>query len=170
MTDSTDEHSSDVDDLRGAASAFSQLTGVLGGFSITVLVLVLDSNTLANHSLAQDIVVALLLLGAMCFIFSSGVLANSINGARLRRKAAAGGIQVSSGEIHRRQLRIFSFGIRGFHVGNILLAIALLLTVYQYSLTVGLISTCIILLIVIFVFTINSASFVGPRVLREGAL
>jgi hypothetical protein len=63
-----------MDDFRATAAAFSQLTGVLGGFCITVLVLVLDSTSLSESKTAQDWVVGLLLFAALFYIYSSGIL------------------------------------------------------------------------------------------------
>jgi hypothetical protein len=125
-----------IDDFRACSAAFSQLTGVLGGFCITVLVLVLDSSTLGRNEFAQDWIVGLILFVAMSYIFSSGVLANSMNAVGFQRRFKVMG--EPPGRLYTLQRNIFAAGLFWFHVGNVLLTVSLLILVLQYSLKIGL--------------------------------
>jgi hypothetical protein len=63
------------------------------------------------------------------------------------------------GGIFGAQRRIFSNGIRSFHTGNVFLSVALVLLVYQYSLTVGLIATGVIVTFVTYLIILNFGGF-----------
>jgi hypothetical protein len=146
-----------MEDFRASATAFSQLAGVLGGFSLTILVLVL---TLVNENkAARDWTVGLLLIAATAYIYAAGILANSMNVGALAK-----------GRIDRRAIRssqqdAFNAGIIIFHTGNTFLPIGITITIYQESLWVGLAASIVIVLIAARVVTINFRSigryFVG---------
>ncbi len=141
-----------MDDFRATATAFSQLTGVLGGFSMTILVLVL---TLSNEGKgARDWTVALLLIGAMAYICAAGILANSMNAGRFAR------LSRNSRTVLQYQHDAFNIGIMLFHIGNIFLPIAIVVTVYQESLLVGLIASIAIFLLTMLIVVGN---FLVPR-------
>lgn len=115
-----------VDDFRATAAAFSQVAGVLGGFCITVLVLVLPPEFLKDNQAAKDWVVGIVLLAAFLYVASASFLANSMSSMVLTKLEARKGT--------------FSFGIVLFHLGNLLIATALAILVYQFSATVGLVA------------------------------
>ena len=62
QTPSANTEKTGAENFRATATAFSQLTGVLGGFSITILVLVLNPSLLGAHKTARDWTIGLLLL------------------------------------------------------------------------------------------------------------
>jgi hypothetical protein len=140
-----------MDDFRATATAFSQLTGVLGGFSMTILVLVLG--LIGENKVSRDWTVALLLVAATAYIFAAGLLANCMNVGVLAT--------LSKGRIpvFQIQLRTFSTGIRLFHLGNVFLPVAIVVTVYQESLLVGLIASIVIFLIT---FIVVAGNFLVP--------
>jgi hypothetical protein len=131
-----------TENFRATATAFSQLTAVVGGFSITILVLVLGSSTLGSHKTARDWTVGLLLLAAVAYITASGLLANSMNVDLFmalnekREKQGKPRFNISS-----TQQGAFDSGITLFYIGNILLLVAIFIVVYQASLLVGLIAS-----------------------------
>ena len=157
MTDTNDSSAQTLpnytENTRATATAFSQLTGVLGGFSITILVLVLGSSPLSTHKTARDWTVGLLLLAAVAYISSSGLLANSMNADTFTLIAARRHKPPSY--VSSTQQGAFGIGIALFHIGNIFLAAAVFIIVYQTSLWVGIIASIVIVLIVIIVVIIN---------------
>jgi hypothetical protein len=157
MTD-TDDSSAQTpptytENSRATATAFSQLTGVLGGFSITILVLVLGSSPLSAHQTARDWTVGLLLLAAVAYISSSGLLANSMNADFFMVIAKRRNLPPSS--VPSIQQVAFGVGIALFHLGNIFLAAAVFIIVYQTSLLVGIIASIVIVIIATIVAIIN---------------
>lgn len=154
MTDAGDDlaQTSPMDDLetmedfRAKATAFSQLTGVLGGFSLTILVLVLG---LDENKTARDWTVGLLLLAATAYIFASGYLANSMNVGALAKR------QGDRRKIRAFQGTVFNIGIGMFHTGNVLLPIAILITVSEESLRVGLAASIVIVLLAAGIVAVN---------------
>jgi hypothetical protein len=161
MTDMNDSPartpSTYTENSRATATAFSQLTSVLGGFSITILVLVLGSSPLGSHKTARDWTVGLLLLAAVTYIASSAFLANSMNADtfmtlnKIREKKGKPQRDVVS-----TQQGTFTLGIRLFHIGNFFLAAAIFITVYQTSLRLGIIASIAIIVIVVIVGIINA--------------
>src|ERR1700754_38926 len=105
------------EDFRASAASFSQLTGVLGGFCITVLVLALDSDQLGSHRQARDWISGLIIFAALSYIFSSGVLANSLNSAVIRDRM--GPEALDEREVFSTQRSFFRFGIALFILGNL---------------------------------------------------
>jgi hypothetical protein len=128
-----------MEDFRAKATAFSQLTGVLGGFSMTILVLVIG--LLGENKTARDWTVALLLLAATAYIYASGILANSMNAGVFSR----GRIHIR--EVRIAQRRVFNHGIGAFHIGNFFLPVAVVITVYQEALWIGLAASVIMCLL-----------------------
>jgi hypothetical protein len=163
MTDTTDDlvrtprHPETMDDFRATATAFSQLTGVLGGFSMTILVLVLG--LAGENKTARDWTVALLLVTATAYIFAAGLLANCMN-VGVFAKLSNTNSRIAIFQIQRSA---FSNGILLFHVGNFFLPIAIVITVYQESLLVGLIASIAIFLLAAIVVIGN---FLAPRLAR----
>ena len=149
-----------IEDFRASATAFSQLTGVLGGFSMTILVLVLDSSLLESHKSARDWIAGLLLLAAAIYICASGLLANSMNVGAFRFVAMRHG--GSPKGIFRAQQRAFNVGIGLFHAGNVLLSSGMVVTVYQASLPVGSVASVAIFLTAALVVSVNIHVF-RPR-------
>jgi hypothetical protein len=141
-----------MDDFRATATAFSQLTGVLGGFSMTILVLVLGLTE--ERKTARDWTVGLLLIAAVSYIVSSGFLANCMNVGVFSRWSN------NPKEIFKVQRRGFNNGITLFHIGNIFLPTAVFVTVYQESLLIGLIASIVILLLAAY-FVIGNL-IIGP--------
>jgi hypothetical protein len=147
LTQIVPDYPGTIEDLRATATAFSQLTGVLGGFSITILVLILG--LLGENKAARDWTVALLLFAATAYIYRSGILANSMNVSALAR---AGSHPM---QIRETQQHVFNHGIEAFHVGNIFLPAAVVVTVYQESLWVGLAASALSSLLAAQVIRIN---------------
>lgn len=135
-----------ADDFRATAAAFSQVSGLLGGFSITILVLVLPKDFLQGQA-AKDWIVGLLLLTAFLYVASASFLANSLNALVLK--------------IIEARKRAFTFGIVLFHFANLLLGSTLAVLVYQFSFLVGLIAMILIGMVIIFVAFINFGSALG---------
>jgi hypothetical protein len=129
--------------FRSTAAAFSQVAGVLGGFCITVLVLVLPPEFLKENPSTKDWVIGLLLLAVFSYIASASILANSMNAPLPWMKTL------------EARINAFSWGISLFHSGNLLLAVVLLLLVYSVSRTVGFIAIVIVLALTVIVILRN---------------
>jgi hypothetical protein len=121
------------EDFRATAMAFSQLAGVLGGFSITILVLVLSF--LSKNKDASDWSVALLLLASTSYIYGSGMFANSMNVRAIARTSR------HPADIDSVQVSTFRSGLWGFHIGNVLLPVAIVIIVFQESLWIGVVAS-----------------------------
>jgi len=164
VSDATDDlartprHPETMDDFRATATAFSQLTGVLGGFSMTILVLVLGLTE--ENKNARDWTVALLLIAATAYILGAGLLANCMNVGVLARLNNTS----SRTTIFQIQRNGFNSGIILFHIGNFFLPIAIIITVYQESLLVGLIASIVIFLLASIVVFGN---LLAPRLARK---
>ena len=141
-----------MEDFRATATAFSQLSGVLGGFSITILVLILSF--LSENKVARDWSAALLLLAGTSYIYGSGMFANSMNVGALSR------ISRHPREVRSIQNRVFWTGLWGFHMGNVFLPAAIVITVYQESLWVGVAASIIMSLLAARVVTVNYLSWI----------
>ncbi len=124
-----------AEDFRATATAFSQLSGVLGGFGFTILVLVLSPDFLKNSSTAKDWVIGLLLLAALAYVISSSFLANSMNSLFIKRA-----------ELRRS---VFDLGLILSNIAHVILAVSLTVLVYQFSSTVALIAAVTIVLVVL---------------------
>lgn len=124
-------------DASPAAAAFSSVTGVLGGFSITIVVLALTPGTIASNS-SKDWIVSLVLLSAGLYIYSSGIFANSI-----------------SFEEKKVKYRVFKSALLLFHLSNLLLSTGLLLLTFQFPLFVARIVAIIIAFCAFMVATVN---------------
>lgn len=127
-----------------AAVAFSAVSGVLGGFCITIFVLAL---TLAPNGSAVtrriDWLAAVFMFAAAVYITSAGYLANAQNTL-----------------VHTNPIRrgVFAFGILLFHVGNLLLSIGFILI--AYPLRVTFVVSIIICIFASYVAFINFRGFV----------
>jgi len=132
-----------VKDISSAAAAFSQVTGILGGFGVTIVVLALSPGTLPNSN-GKDWIVGVVLLGATIYITSSGILANAMTFEDQRMSSAA-----------------FNLGIFLFHLGNLALCIGILLTTFQITMFVSRIVAGIVCLIAIWFATINFLPIFG---------
>ncbi|MGE5141165.1 MAG: hypothetical protein ACM3JD_16980 [Rudaea sp.] len=128
------EHAA-ADDFRASATAFSQLSGILGGFCFTILVLVLSPDFLKNNSTAKDWITGLLLLTALSYVVSSSFLANSMNSLFIKKAK------------HRR--RVFDVGLILSNVAHVLLAFSLAVLVFQFSSIVAWVAAVAIALIVL---------------------
>ncbi|CAA9574773.1 MAG: hypothetical protein AVDCRST_MAG88-2712 [uncultured Thermomicrobiales bacterium] len=144
----------DKDDHRGAAAAFSQLSGVLGGFCITIVVLVLDESFLQAHGTEKNWAITLLLLAGVIYIASSGILANSMNSPVFIRRLMRRGRSLDG--LFALQREVFGNGIALFLVGNVLLAAALTVILFQYSVFLGVIAV-IGLLVTALAFGLSAA-------------
>jgi hypothetical protein len=163
MTDTNDSSAQTpptyTENSRATATAFSQLGGVLGGFSIAILVLVLGSSPLGSHKTARDWTVGLLLLAAVAYISSSGLLANSMNADTFMAIAKRRNYPQSF--VSSTQKVAFRNGIALFHIGNIFVSAAIFIIVYQTSLWVGIIVSIVIVFVVIIVVIINIFGAIG---------
>ena len=104
-----------------AAVAFSAVSGVLGGFCITIFVLALTLTPNGSPVTRRiDWLAATFMLAAIVYITSAGYLANAQNTL-----------------VHARPVRrgVFGFGILLFHVGNLLLSIGFILIAYPLRIT-----------------------------------
>jgi hypothetical protein len=149
-----------MDDFRATATAFSQLTGVLGGFSMTILVLVLGFA--GGNKSERDWAAGLLLIAGTAYIVSSAHLANCMNVGIFSR------FSHHRDEIFKIQSSTFSFGIMLFHLGNVFLPAAIIVIVYQESLVVGLVASAVVFVLAVWYVTINfySMSFLPYRTYR----
>lgn len=105
-----------------AGQAFSQVSGLLGGFSLTIMTLILSR--LDIESKLRDWTVAIFLLAAGVYIFAAGILANTI----FKEQVA------------------FDTGLLLFHLANLCLVIGLALFVFQLKLRVAMIVALILCL------------------------
>jgi len=125
------------DDFQATSTAFSQAAGVLGGFSMTIFVLVLPPDFLKDHSNPKDWIVGLILLAAFLYVAACLLIANSMNSRVLKARVS--------------QFRVSSLGIKLLHLVNISLAAALTTLVWQFSLIVGQISVGVIAILAVIV-------------------
>lgn len=124
-------------DASPAAAAFSSVAGVLGGFSITIVILALTPGSIASNS-GKDWIVASVLLSAGLYIYSSGIFANSI-----------------SFEDKKVKYRVFNSALAFFHLSNLLLSIGILLLTFQFPLFLARIVAIVIVFCAFIVATIN---------------
>jgi len=108
-----------ITDISAAAGAFSQVTGLLGGFAVTIVVLALSPGTIPG-STGRDWIVAIVLLGAAVYITASGILANAM-----------------TFEDQRMRNNVFNVGIFLFHLGNLMLCVGILLTTFEFPMVVA---------------------------------
>jgi hypothetical protein len=104
-----------------AAVAFSAVSGVLGGFCITIFVLALTLTPAGSPVTRRtDWLAATFMFAAAVYITSAGYLANAQNTL-----------------VHTHSVRrgVFAFGILLFHVGNLLLSIGFILIAYPLRVT-----------------------------------
>lgn len=139
-----------MDDFRATATAFSQVTGLLGGFSITILILVLPRDFLSDQLNAKNWIVGLLLLAASFYVYSASIFANSMNAMALRKFGV--------------RKMAFNHAVVTFHLSNILLGSAVFVLVYQFSFLVGFIAMIIIGAFIIFIAVLNFGLF---RIFRK---
>ena len=130
-----------AEDFRATASAFSELSGVLGGFCFTILVLVLSPDFLRNNSGVKDWALGLLLMAAFSHVVSASLLANSMNAPLLKSL--------------RLRKRSFDIGVLWQNIAHILLARTLTLLVYQFSATLGTLAAVVIVLVVVATAALN---------------
>ncbi len=132
-----------VKDISSAAAAFSQVTGILGGFAITIVVLVLSPGILQNE-IGKDWIVGVVLLGAAIYITASGLLANAMTFEDPRMSAS-----------------VFNVGIFLFHLGNLTLCVGILLTTFQIEMFVSRIVAGIICFLAVWFAVINFYPILG---------
>lgn len=132
------------DDFRSTAAAFSQLSGVLGGFCITILVLVLDQGFLADHGGAKEVAIVLLLITGVLYTASSGLQANSMNS--LDFMLYPNGTKRTPKKLEEAQVRMFRGGMTMFLGSNILLAIDLAIILFYHSTGIAFAVMAVILL------------------------
>jgi hypothetical protein len=130
-------------DTSSAAAAFSSVAGVLGGFSITIVVLALTPGTIVSDS-GKDWVVGLVLLSAGLYIYSAGIFANSISFLTKKTKHA-----------------VFNVALILFHVSNLLLSVGVLLLTFQFPLHATRVAALIITVFALLVVLSN----IGRKVL-----
>lgn len=133
-------------DTSSAAAAFSSVAGVLGGFSITIVVLALTPGTITSNS-SKDWVVGLVLLSAGLYIYSAGIFANSISFAAKKTK-----------------YRVFNLALVLFHLSNLLLSIGVLLLAFQFPLHITRIAATIIAFFALLVVLSNIGRKILPFV------
>jgi hypothetical protein len=146
-----------IDDMSAPAAAFSQVSGVLGGFCITIVVLALSPSVIGNI-VNKDRVVALVLLAGGLYIISSGTLANAMS--------------FKKGYF---QNKVFNFGILSFHIANIVLAFGIITLIdsfpeLQLARIAGIIIFGVIIWYAVFNLFPRVALFIYDLVLRTGIL
>ncbi|NEQ37894.1 MAG: hypothetical protein F6K40_17160 [Okeania sp. SIO3I5] len=134
--------------LSQSASAFSSVSGVLGGFSITILVLCLTPKIITINS-QKDWIVSLILISATFYIYSSGIFANS-----------------TSFKEKDKNRNVFNFGLVIFHSSNYILSSGILLLTFQFELFILRLVAIFITILSFLVMTINIGA-VTKRGLRE---
>lgn len=125
------------EDISAAAAAFSSVSGVLGGFSVTIVVLALSPSVILSNS-GKDWLVGIVLFSAGLYIYSSGIFANAIYFGDKQTKRAA-----------------FELARKAFHLANIFLSLGLLLLTFQFPLLVARIAAIIITFLAFWAATIN---------------
>lgn len=130
-------------DTSSAAAAFSSVAGVLGGFSITIVVLALTPGTIVSDS-GKDWIVGLVLLSAGLYIYSAGIFANSISFVAKKTKYT-----------------VFNVALVLFHLSNLLLSVGVLLLAFQFPLHVTRVAAVIITFFALIVVLSN----IGRKVL-----
>lgn len=133
-------------DTSSAAAAFSSVAGVLGGFSITIVVLALTPGTITSNN-SKDWVVGLVLLSAGLYIYSAGIFANSISFAAKKTK-----------------YRVFNVALVLFHLSNLLLSVGVLLLAFQFPLHITRIAATIITFFALLVVLSNIGRKILPFV------
>jgi hypothetical protein len=104
-----------------AAVAFSAVSGVLGGFCITIFVLALTLIPSGSPVPRRiDWLAAVFMFASAVYITSAGYLANAQNTL-----------------VHPNRIRrgVFAFGILLFHIGNLLLSVGFILIAYPLRIT-----------------------------------
>jgi hypothetical protein len=106
--------------------AFAQVTGALGGFCITIMVLALTPGVFeppgpAAEGRLRDWLIATLMLAAGTYITSAGILANAQNTLALE---------------HRVRRDAFTWGIVLFHIANMLLSAVFVMIAFKFPLSV----------------------------------
>ena len=126
---------------------------------MTILVLVLG--LIGENKVSRDWTVALLLVAATAYIFAAGLPANCMNVGVLAT------LSKRRIPVFQIQLRVFSTGISLFHLGNVFLPIAIVVTVYQESLLIGLIASIVIFLMTLIIVVEN---FRAPWLAGKGSV
>ncbi|NEO52062.1 MAG: hypothetical protein F6K54_02575 [Okeania sp. SIO3B5] len=134
--------------LSQPASAFSSVSGVLGGFSIAILVLCLNPQIIIINS-NKDWIASLILISATFYIYSSGIFANSTSFKEKETKR-----------------KVFNFGLVIFHSSNYILSSGILLLTFQFELFILRIVAIFITISSFLVMIINIGA-VSKRGLRE---
>ncbi len=125
------------EDASPAAAAFSSVSGVLGGFSMTLVVLALSPQVISSDT-SKDWIVAIILLSAGLYIYASGIFANAIS------------FKDKSVKYH-----VFNSALTSFHIANLLSSLGLLLLTFQFHLLVAKIAAASIALLAFRVAIIN---------------
>jgi hypothetical protein len=125
------------EDASPAAAAFSSVSGVLGGFSMTLVVLALSPQVISSD-IGKDWIVAIILLSAGLYIYASGIFANAIS---FKDKAV--------------KYHVFNSALTSFHIANLLSSLGLLLLTFQFNLLVAKIAAASIALLAFRVAIIN---------------
>jgi hypothetical protein len=130
-----------VDNFRSTSAAFSAVSGVLGGFAITLLVLVMSPDFLPGDTEFKELTLAVLMFAAFCYVGSASFLSNVMNPLMdFSDDTRQGG---------------FSFGIMLFHLGNMSLSVIVFLLSYQLSILVAFWTSVVIVTIACIVGLIN---------------
>jgi hypothetical protein len=122
------QHLKREEDASPAAAAFSQVSGILGGFSVTIVVLALSPSVISNN-LSKDFIVGIVLLSAAIYIYSSGIFATAIS--------------FDNGAV---KYLVFRRALKFFHLANLFLSLGILLLTFQFQLRIAGITSTIIAL------------------------
>jgi hypothetical protein len=128
------------EDASPAAAAFSSVSGVLGGFSMTLVVLALSPQVISSD-IGKDWIVAIILLSAGLYIYASGIFANAIS---FKDKVV--------------KYHVFNSALASFHIANLLSSLGLLLLTFQFHLLIAKIAAASIALFAFRVAIINMFS------------
>jgi len=131
--------------MQSSASAFAGVSGVLGGFSIALVTLLLAHNEYGKRITRMvDWIVAIGIVAAGLYIITAGLLANCI---------AILGSDFEGGII------VYNRSICLFHFTNILLLAAFALLARVYSLRVGFVAAIVATVLVSLIALINIVSW-----------
>ena len=125
------------EDASPAAAAFSSVSGVLGGFSMTLVVLALSPQVISSD-ISKDWIVATILLSAGLYIYASSIFANAM-----------------SFEDRAVKYHVFNSALKSFHIANLLSSLGLLLLTVQFQLLMARIAAGSIALLAFRVAIIN---------------
>ncbi|MBE8990380.1 hypothetical protein [Nostoc sp. LEGE 12450] len=133
-------------DIKQAASNFCNVCGVIAGFGITLIVVLLTNELSPKLSQVQDSVVALLFISSGLYINGAGILGNA---SRLPM---------------RKSLKAYNIGIVLFHLGNLLLISSFLIIFVVMKLPITSFIAVLLIIIAFFTLILNLKEIINPGI------